>query len=72
MFDRNPYIADFAPLLEAYTETFDLDEAATKALINQHSPKKRLEIYLQWNGIIGWTDSIFAIANSDSIGVRHD
>ena len=34
---------------------------ATKEIIN-HTPKRRLEIYLEWNGIIGYSGRIYELA----------
>lgn len=35
------------------------------ALINEATRRERLETYLEWNGIIGFTTAIFEIATSD-------
>lgn len=35
-------------------------------LIQAHDPKQRLAVYLQWNGIIGWTDSIWSVAHTET------
>ena len=32
--------------------------------IENDSPRDRLHVYLQWNGIIGYTDEIYQIATS--------
>lgn len=34
---------------------------ATREIIN-HTPKRRLEIYLEWNGILGYGSRIFEVA----------
>lgn len=36
-----------------------------KHLINEATPRERLETYLEWNGIIGYTQAIFEIATQD-------
>lgn len=36
-----------------------------KAMINEATRRERLEVYLEWNGIIGYTQAIFEIATSD-------
>lgn len=33
--------------------------------IATHTPKERLDVYLTWNGIIGWTSRIFEIATGE-------
>lgn len=33
--------------------------------IQSHTPKERLEVYLEWNGIIGYTGRIFEIATGE-------
>lgn len=33
--------------------------------IQADSPKRRLEIYLAWNGILGWADRIWAITHTE-------
>ena len=34
-------------------------------MIRAHSPKKRLEVYLEWNGILGWTGRIWDISQGE-------
>lgn len=36
-----------------------------EAKIRSHTPKKRLEVYLHWNGIIGWTGRIWDITQGE-------
>lgn len=60
------------PLLEAYlgfyeqelTNVLDKPKAA-EALIRTHSPKERLAVYLEWNGIVGFTSRIWAISQGE-------
>lgn len=33
--------------------------------IKSHSPKERLEVYLTWNGIIGYTNRIWSITQGE-------
>lgn len=33
--------------------------------INGHTPKERLAVYLNWNGIIGWTDRIWELSQGE-------
>lgn len=33
--------------------------------IQSHSPKERLEVYLEWNGILGWTNRIWEISQGE-------
>lgn len=40
-------------------------ESEVEDLIRESSPKRRLEIYLEWNGIIGYERAIFAIATGE-------
>jgi hypothetical protein len=59
------------PLMDAYAGVYE-DElkpfndrtrpAAIEALILADDAKKRLEVYLEWNGIIGYTNTIYMIA----------
>lgn len=35
-------------------------------MIQAHTPKERLDTYLQWNGILGYTSAIFAIATGET------
>ena len=60
-------------ILEAYRNKYDrgdfpdiTDEAYEESIVKMivsHTPKQRLETYLEWNGIIGYTHRIFDIAN---------
>ena len=36
-----------------------------KCKIQSHTPKERLEVYLTWNGIIGYTNRIYEIATGE-------
>lgn len=36
-----------------------------KRKIEQHTPKERLEVYLEWNGIIGYANRAFEIATGE-------
>jgi len=58
-------------LIEAYRgfyekEVAHLDSAEAEIeiarLIVTHEPKERLAVYLMWNGIIGYTETIYSIA----------
>lgn len=40
-------------------------EGQVTPLIEQASPEDRLEHYLTWNGILGYTSSIYAIATGE-------
>lgn len=65
---RSPNFAPVIPhsLVEAYCGFYDLDNTKqAEAMIRANSRKDRLAVYLVWNGIIGWTDSIFQIATED-------
>lgn len=33
--------------------------------IRSNSPKERLDTYLQWNGIIGWTNRIWELSQGE-------
>lgn len=73
--ERNPQISN--DLIEAYKGYYEdeirqssyptlgdyLQAIATK--IQQHSPKERLEIYLEWNGILGYTSRIWEITQGE-------
>lgn len=44
------------------------DEAIDKWVrekIASHTPRERLEVYLEWNGILGYTDRIYEIATGE-------
>lgn len=46
----------------------ELDEPYTewcKNKIQGDSPKERLEVYLEWNGILGYTNRIWEIAQGE-------
>lgn len=50
-------------LLEAYRGVYDmLDEHEVLQRIFADSAKDRLAVYLQWNGIIGYTETIWMIS----------
>lgn len=38
-----------------------METKAIQTIIN-HTPKQRLEIYLEWNGIIGYSSRIYEVA----------
>lgn len=40
-------------------------EGKVPAMIRAETPKERLDTYLQWNGILGFTSAIFAIATGE-------
>jgi hypothetical protein len=44
------------------TFMFDLFEEWIRLKIVSDSPKERLERYLEWNGISGYTNTVFEIA----------
>lgn len=50
-------------LIEAYKGFYDmvLDEAIEQ--ISKDTPKEHLHVYLTWNGILGWDEQIFNVAN---------
>ena len=33
--------------------------------ISSHTPKERLEVYLEWNGILGYTNRIWEISQGE-------
>lgn len=60
------------PLLAAYLGFYEDEllhaadkEAEARALIKSHTPKQRLAVYLEWNGIHGYTESIWGIASGE-------
>lgn len=40
-------------------------EGKIPAMIRGATPRERLDTYLQWNGILGFTSAIFAIATEE-------
>ena len=61
-------------LLEAYKGYYETDlELSLKLngykdiedMIRSHSPQRRLEVYLEWNGIIGYANRAFEIATGE-------
>lgn len=46
-----------------YSEQFQKEWAIKK--IRSHSPKERLEVYLEWNGILGYTSRIYELATGE-------
>lgn len=58
-------------LLEAYQghyanhEDEACDVQTAEEHIQRHTPQQRLDIYLTWNGIHGYTDRVFAIATGE-------
>lgn len=49
-------------LIEAYVGFYELTPERAEAMLRAHDRKQRLAVYLVWNGIIGWADSIWQIA----------
>lgn len=41
-------------------------EMKVTLMIISETPKERLDTYLQWNGILGFTSAIFAIATGET------
>lgn len=56
-------------LIEAYKGYHDDElpgcEGRMIALIQQDPPKRRLKIYLEWEGILGYTDIVFDLATTE-------
>lgn len=65
-------------LMEAYLGYYGEDEnpsvtdpsvtdprAWAEEKIKSHTPKERLEIYLEWNGILGYTSRIWEISQGE-------
>lgn len=59
-----------APLIEAYEGFYEKELShvsedkralGVASLIYAHTPKERLAVYLTWNGILGYTETIWAI-----------
>ncbi|HEX9429604.1 MAG TPA: hypothetical protein VF944_04435 [Candidatus Bathyarchaeia archaeon] len=46
-------------------EFYNLVDEWVEAKIRSHTPKERLEVYLEWNGIIGYTGRIWSIAQGE-------
>ncbi len=54
-FENSPEVQDFDQWAEPIV----------KNMINQASPKDRLDTYLQWNGILGWTNRIWELSQGE-------
>lgn len=39
-----------------------------RAIILEHTPRQRLNIYLEWNGILGFASQIWTICESGRLG----
>ncbi len=51
-------------LLQAYVGIYDLEESPYVEIqirILKDTPEQRLEVYLEWNGILGYTQRILHI-----------
>lgn len=55
----------YYPLVEAYKGTHEVDHEAAVQLINNDTPRKHLETYLEWEGIFGYTENIIQILLGD-------
>jgi len=64
--DYQRYVAREREKGESTVKAFDswLEEECER-LIREHSPAVRLEIYCEWNGILGYHRTLFAIANGE-------
>lgn len=55
-------------LVEAFKGYYDLEgdepERAAIGIIQSADHKERLRVYLEWNGILGYTESVFDIATN--------
>jgi len=51
-------------LLEAVMEKYEVTEATAKEMIGKMDLEQRLEAYLSWNGILGFTGQIMAVVES--------
>lgn len=46
-----------------YTEAPDkFINRRVRQIILEHTPKQRLEVYLEWEGIMGWTETVYNLA----------
>lgn len=58
-------------LIEAYVGMFgdkedrNYDARTPEEHIMSHSPKERLEVYLEWNGILGYSSRIWEITQGE-------
>lgn len=48
-------------LIEAYQGYHEVSREKAKMMIADASKDERLEVYLEWNGIIGWSRQILSI-----------
>lgn len=51
-------------LVEAYIGFYECEEETAKVLISEHDNKRRLQVYCEWNGIIGYAGTLFDIATT--------
>ncbi len=68
--------SDCHELIEAYQgyyedaiESVEDKRAWAVRKILADSPKERLHVYLEWNGILGYTESIYKVAASAMIAI---
>lgn len=57
------YYEDEWALLISQEESFVLERI--RETILHDTPKKRLEVYLEWNGILGYTNRIYELATGE-------
>lgn len=62
---RGYYEDEMAADLTSPMEEPEHEIAWCKAKIMSDSPKERLQVYLHWNGIIGYTYRIYEIATGE-------
>ena len=59
---KGVYEDEMAGDLTVPMEEPEHETAWVEAKIRSHTPKERLAVYLQWNGILGWTERIWDIS----------
>jgi hypothetical protein len=60
------YVKDEGCNGEFAVETFESwVEGHVRAMIENDTPKRRLEIYCEWNGILSYSDTLYAIATGE-------
>jgi len=56
---------DFEPLVSAYMGYYEITEEEARTRIEDNGVENRLAVYLEWNGIIGYTGSILRVVRAE-------
>jgi hypothetical protein len=57
---------EYATVADVSLESHEVfSRRRVREIILEHTPKQRIEVYLEWNGILGYADTIFDICRGD-------